>query len=575
MNNNELKYIKKLYGENFMHLCRSLFPTILETEGLLTKIISTKFAPTHSLYQDIKNNNLENEFKNYIYSLVDVEKEKPEERVIESPEELMKKAGYILYPECKTEEEIQSFKHYYSKGEELCTFRGRRLNTCRVWFAVKENVKEIKRQDFKNPSRQDEYGTSVISIQFSKGNNSTLSIKNRYNHTVNNPDATFSNNLNNIIEGLEESFCKTYNINLVNGNENSFEIPNYVMANDGKFYRKNLEIFGVNYCENNIIIKDNGEVCELDKFTQILFENYVLDLKNKKIVSLVDDESTDSFTKSIGEIKDIKIQKDGDGKDVIITPTKGNNVIIKINNHNEIIGYTNENVKFVENEFLYYNEQLTEINLPNVEIIVNVFLFRNEQLTEINLQNVKEIGNYFLCHNENLTNIDLPKVEKIGNCFLVNNKNLTSINLPNVKELGDRFLYLNEELININLPEVKTIGNNFLYYNNELTKINLPNVKELGNYFLYYNENLTNIDLPNVKEIRNWFLYCNKNLTSITLPKVEKIGNDFLHFNKNIKFANIPLKLLEKMSFSKLKMFAKAFKNYNKYIKHNNEENIK
>ena len=31
---------------------------------------------------------------------------------------------------------------YYKKGEELCTFKGERLKTCRVWFAVKENVEE-------------------------------------------------------------------------------------------------------------------------------------------------------------------------------------------------------------------------------------------------------------------------------------------------------------------------------------------------------------------------------------------------------------------------------------------------
>ena len=41
----ELKRIKKLYGENFMHLCRELFPTLLEQEGLLTEIgLSTLFC---------------------------------------------------------------------------------------------------------------------------------------------------------------------------------------------------------------------------------------------------------------------------------------------------------------------------------------------------------------------------------------------------------------------------------------------------------------------------------------------------------------------------------------------------
>ena len=40
----ELKRIKKLYGENFMHLCRSLFPTLLEQEGLLTKVLKSLFS---------------------------------------------------------------------------------------------------------------------------------------------------------------------------------------------------------------------------------------------------------------------------------------------------------------------------------------------------------------------------------------------------------------------------------------------------------------------------------------------------------------------------------------------------
>lgn len=29
---NELKKIKKVYGENFMHMCRTLFPALLEDE---------------------------------------------------------------------------------------------------------------------------------------------------------------------------------------------------------------------------------------------------------------------------------------------------------------------------------------------------------------------------------------------------------------------------------------------------------------------------------------------------------------------------------------------------------------
>ena len=53
----------------------------------------------------------------------------------------MKETGYTLY-ECKTEDDIQNFKHYYSYGEQLCTFNGDRLKSSYVFFAVKDNVEK-------------------------------------------------------------------------------------------------------------------------------------------------------------------------------------------------------------------------------------------------------------------------------------------------------------------------------------------------------------------------------------------------------------------------------------------------
>ena len=227
--NKDLKIIKKKYGEEMMHLCRELFPTLLEHEGLLPKLLHDNFKESRSLVKDIIDNNLEEEFKNYIYNQVDVENNY-EEVVSKRPEELLKEAGYKLY-ECHSEEEIQSFKKYYAEGEELCTFRGGRLNRCFVFFAIKENVDEIKRENFPNPERQDKYGTSVISIQFTRDDSHTLSIKNRYNHTVNNPDSTFGNNLDNIIPGLTASFDKYYGTHQSHL-QKTFEIPGYVRAND-------------------------------------------------------------------------------------------------------------------------------------------------------------------------------------------------------------------------------------------------------------------------------------------------------------------------------------------------------
>ena len=93
--NEDLKKIKKVYGEKMAHLCRELFSTLLEINGLLYSLISSKFAPNKFLYDDLINQEMVNEFKNYIYSLYDIEKK--EIKVIKNPFELMKEAGYTLY----------------------------------------------------------------------------------------------------------------------------------------------------------------------------------------------------------------------------------------------------------------------------------------------------------------------------------------------------------------------------------------------------------------------------------------------------------------------------------------------
>ena len=385
--NSDLKIIKKKYGEKMMHYCREEFSTILEKDGLLPSLLLNHFNESHILYDDIVNDCILNNFKDYIYSLVDVENNT--KLVVEkTPQELLSEAGYYLY-ECKTEEDIQSFKKYYSKGEELCTFKGNRLESNYVFFAVKKDVDKIKREDFHNPQRQDLYGTSVISIQFTRSKSCTLSIKNRYNHTVNNPDSTFSNNLDNIIPGLTESFKKYYGLSFEKNSEFDFELFNYVLANDGKYYKYNYEIYNVYYCPDNIII-DNFEVKRYDKERYIVFDYFIIDLKLKKIISNVSDDFTDTIPNDIDKIEVTKSEK---GKDINITSSHGEKIIIGLDNENNLIKYINNNVEFIYDSFLYYNFKL--------EILC--------------MSNLIKCGDYFLCDNLNLQELNLPNLQDYGN----------------------------------------------------------------------------------------------------------------------------------------------------------------
>lgn len=413
--NDELKRIKKIYGEEMMHLCRELFPSILEKEGFLLSILEKNLAPTHSFASDIINNHLYVEFKDWIYSFINVKNRELElAKTDKTPFEIMDEAGYTLY-ECKTEKDIQSFKKYYRLDECLCTIkRGGRLYVCYVFFAVKKNVDEIRRENFINPERQDEYGTSVISIQFYRGDTNNVSIKNRYNHTVNQPDSTFSNNLDNIIPGLTMSFEKYYGFKINKEIKESEFLTNhlhYVKGDDGKYYRFNCELDGVYFCENNILIK-NGKVCNtyaMNKERYLLIENYLIDRKEKCIIDLPYNNT--SSTKSLGDpflnsikdvgiIKNINLFKNGEKRNIIFSFENNQQVIVVINKNNSIIEYYNEFVKNIDHFFLQYNETLEKIELANVEKIGCYFLTRNEKLSNISLPQVQTIGSSFLPHNQ-------------------------------------------------------------------------------------------------------------------------------------------------------------------------------
>lgn len=245
--------------------------------------------------------------------------------------------------------------------------------------------------------------------------------------------------LTNIVPGLTQAFENTYGISLANKNSNSFEIPGYVQSRDGKFYKYNQEIDNFYYCPNNTII-ENGEVRHLDENKYILFNDYILDLERKEIISCVNSifsrYETGSFIESVGKIKDIKRVPINDGLTLQITPEEGEIVEIKLNKQNEIVSYYNPNVEEIGNSFLEQNESLTSIDLPNVKKIGDYFLQKNKSLTSINLPNVEVIGGNFLNENELLTNINLPKIKKIGCLFLRSNKVLREKVMSDIKNSG-------------------------------------------------------------------------------------------------------------------------------------------
>ena len=549
----ELRKIKKMYGEKFMHLCRSLFPTILEQEGLLTEILTSTFATnSNTLYEDIMEVGV-GDFKDFIYRKIDVEKDKPEIIDKKTPYELLEEVGYTLY-ECTTEEEIQKFKKYYRRDEELCTFLGGRLKSCEVFWAVKKNAEEIKREDFIKPQREDEYGTSVMGIQFDKKGKCTVSIKNRYNHTVNNPDATYGNDLDRIVPGLAQSFRELLaerGLAFDDSNIVEFELPGYTVASDGKIYKYNYEINGKYYCPGNIII-DNGNVIKLEPEKKILMDYFILDKENKTI-ELYDESIKDSFIDDFENIETIEVKKSEEEKGARVLTIKIKNcdkpIIIELNENNNIIEYQNEEIEKIGDNFLVSNETLRKIEIPNVQEIGNYFLHRDIALRKVNFPNVQKIGNYFIDVNKIISQVDLPNVQEIGNYFLHRDIALRKVNFPNVQKIGNAFIEFNKIISQVDLPNVQEIGDNFLYKNIDLRQVNFPNVWKIGDGFVGLNEIISQVEMPKVRELGHGFLFCNLDLRRLTLPHLEKFGVSFLEANIDLDYLVIP-KLQKMIGFT-------------------------
>ncbi len=469
----DLKVIRKKYGEKMYHFCRESFPTLLEKPGKLSKLLSDNFHESHSLFDDIVANGKESEFKNFIYSLVDVENNN-ELGMTKTPEELMSEAGYVLV-ECYNEEDIQKFRKYYAPGEELCTFKGGRLNSCRVFFAVKKNVLDIKREDFKKPKREDEYGTSVISIQFTKDETNTLSIKNRYNHTVVNPDATFSNNLDNIIPGLTESF-ERYKGMIQMYKIKNFEIKGYVMANDGKYYKYNYEINNVYYCPDNIII-DNFNVKRYDKSRYLIIDYFIIDLSNKSI-SLYDKKLSDSFCDVIKDINKIEIDNIDSGKKITI------------------LGDNNKSLEIITDK----DGKIISLKMNKIYDIGDKFLSYNTSLQKFTAENLTEVGDDCLCFNNTLQELYFPNLTWVGHQFLICNTSLQKFTAENLIMVGCRFLPYNTSLQKFTAENLIEVGDDFLRRNNTLQELYFPNLTEVGDWFLNNNHKLRNKILSEIEK---------------------------------------------------------------------------
>ncbi|MFI3261043.1 MAG: hypothetical protein R3Y13_04970 [bacterium] len=534
--NKELKWVKKNYSENMMQLCRELFPTILEEENILKTILVKTFYNHRCLAEDLISNDKKDDFKNFIFSYYNEmhNEESVEDDINYDIEELLKNVNYNFF-KVETNEELEKFKKYYIKEEILCTFNSNRLKHSDIYFLIKNNVETIKRSN--KPNKEDDYSTSVLCVQFSKGTYNNISIISRYNHSVENPNATYGNNLELICKNLTNAFISKYKYNVPNIYRKYFEMPRYIQKN-GKYYKYNVESNGIYYCIDNITLGYDGEK-HYDKSKYILMETFLLSLSGEGIKILNCNKNFMIPDKNETFKVNVKNEVDKDHKKIKIITLKDKRYeedsVFIINDSNQIISIDMPNLVDVEDFFSRQRfDKLKCIKLKNVKSVSMNFLNKCYNLEEIYMPNLEHVDSGFIRYN-NLKKISLPSLKTADDYFLYDSKYLEEVDLPSLKKVESDFMYKNIAVKKIDLPNIKEVGNNFLVSAVNLKWFRAEKLEKIQNNFLKNNESLIGLNIKNVRTIGNYFLSQNLDLPVLELPLCEEVGMDFLPHNIKLK----------------------------------------
>lgn len=397
MNEDVFKQIKKQNGEKFAQYLRSYHNGIFEIKNVVELL---KYAGHDA--------DAAEDIAPYLKALqqASLKKESSKEEFALDPIELLDKAGYNAFY-VKSLDDQNKIEHYYASaadleklgckanraaGEKLCTFRDPvRYKTHYIIHAVKKDVDNIRRADFVGKEkREDLYGTSVISIQIpiprnANDRNSSISIKNRYNHTVQSCDNTFQSNPDNIIPGLTLALQNKFNVTF----GHLKDLPKEYRLVDGHLISFNFE-------ENDIFFGDafyvkNGEIKELNRDYEIMLSGFILNIKNNTISNPAN-LAPSLHVALEEEIKGKKLQISADKKNGFRTLTADNEII----------------ARFRDGMFLSLRLPTTEKLLGDLSATHSQF----EDLRSFDAPNLVEVGDNF--HNGIFGTLNFPKLKKVG-----------------------------------------------------------------------------------------------------------------------------------------------------------------
>lgn len=576
----KFKAVKKAFGETTAKIIRSEMPFVFDHDiEPFIKYLSNKI-PIKSHVAFI--------VENYASSLQSqyLEEQQLKTETVKKEvgaKELAEKAGYEFF-DANTEGKLMSFKKDFREGSVLCTFGNLpyRLTSNFIFWLRKHDADETLpadeltqdnlSQSWKDylkqkgrlkedgtydltalyPEREDPYGTSSMSVQIDKIGGD-ISIKNRYNHKVDNPDATLSNNLDTIIKGLHEAVFKETGVEF---GDQQQELPGQVISDsDGRLFKIG-DVIGEEYYGDGfftdgfsngnrrfIFLFDNERIIEGLVFdNKGVMQTYVgssVAYAKFPFVNAIDSaefrkNNTTKFNLTIDDKKYYIEIKTNSGK---VESIKGDAPVEMRSGSLSNSIYLKEvhlpNVKAIQYGMFMYVPNLRSINLEGVtEIGSNSF--NNLPIENLNLPNLEKAGNNVFTHLPWVRELNFPKLQTVGSGFNYNGS-LRKLNLPSLVVASMDFLNDNPLLFNVNLPKLQIVGNRSFNDNLEIILLKLPELTHLGDDTLNENHSLRNIYLPNLEMLGALSIRYNQLLGTISLPKLEKIPDLSIYNNPSLQ----------------------------------------
>ncbi|MBQ8250629.1 MAG: hypothetical protein IJY92_01800 [Alphaproteobacteria bacterium] len=459
--------IKQQNGEAFAKGIRNFDSGIFEVENL-PRIVRYAGREVYDLLP-------------YLASLKPSKKERKDFSTAEDLFQLAQKAGYrVIYAD--TLEKQNLIQNLFLPNEELCTFKDSyRFKNYHIFHLIKEGAEKLNRADFYGKEeREDEYGTSVLSIQISK-QGGFIKICNRYNHTVENPDNTFYSNPDAIIDGMTLAIEKFIGQHIETG---GVDVPNGYLNFDGCLYKYHLESDNI-FFGTDFYIKDN-HVHFINKDYQMIVDCFLVDLKENKIKPLHD--------------------MSGDGRKVVYFHSTFNHValILKEMEQGGRLTRRKENdsdVVLLDGRAILKSKQgvMTYLHLTKpFEYKGNLFCY-HDSIEEVYLDNLEKMdsvelfASFFSCSN--LKVLSLPKLKEVSSGSISHLPMLRELDLKNVEKVGRGCLNYLGRVISLELPRLKELDSFSLSHNKFMQSIILKNLKELKKESITYHPLLTRVEL--------------------------------------------------------------------------------